>query len=146
MGAYAKEHTFWCTTNWFAELSARCPGNNVYFFTGLGRLQLWIVRCNIPQQKKQLIQNCYVSGLLKTRTALLAMGAVDVESLQQQQQVEDASLRRIILDALPREKSLSHSCLNTVLTSRLCMLQQWKKQRWKFQPQPNLSINVFQMG
>ena len=32
------------------------------------------------------------------------MGAVDVESLQQQQQVEDASLRRIILDALPREK------------------------------------------
>ena len=31
MGVYAKEHTFWCTTNWFAELSARCPGNNVYF-------------------------------------------------------------------------------------------------------------------
>ena len=38
------------------------------------------------------------------RDALLRLGAIDVETMEQQQQVEQPSMHRILMDALPRGK------------------------------------------
>ena len=103
-GARKKNSRFWCTADWFTGLAATCPGPDVHFHKS------WTPTVvNHAVQYPTAEAGAYPKLLCQRlaeafRAALLQQGAVDVESLQQQQAVEEASLHRFVLDALPRGK------------------------------------------
>ena len=83
-------------------MAAACPGEQVHKHKSW-RPQVVDGAVQYPTAEEAAYPKLLCQRLAECfRAALLAMGAVDVESLQQQQQVEDASLHRLILDALPR--------------------------------------------
>jgi hypothetical protein len=103
-GARKKSTKFWCTVPWFTSLAATCPGPGQHVHKS------WtpsIVDGNVqyPTAEEAAYPNLLCQRLAECfRSAMLQLGAVDVEDLMQQQQAEQPSLHRIILDALARGK------------------------------------------
>ena len=103
-GARKKSTKFWCTDTWFNSLAAACPGNGQHFHKSwtptvvAGRVQY-------PTAEEAAYPELLCQRLAESfRDALLRLGAIDVETMEQQQQVEQPSMHRILMDALPRGK------------------------------------------
>jgi len=103
-GARKKSTKFWCTEPWFTSLSASCPGGSQHIHKSWmpsivdGKVQYPTAEeAAYPKLLCQRLAECF-------RAALLDMGALDVEDLQQQQQTEQPSMHRLIMGALPRGK------------------------------------------
>ena len=104
-GARKKSTKFWCTDVWFNSLAAACPGNGQHFHKSWtptvvdGRVQY-------PTAEEVAYPELLCQRLAERfRDALLRLGAIDVETMEQPQQVEQASMHRILMDALPRGKN-----------------------------------------
>ena len=103
-GARKKSTKFWCTEPWFTSLSAECPGPSQHVHKSWvptivdGAVQYPTAEEAVyPKLLCQRLAECF-------RAALLDLGAVDVEDMDQQKQAEQLSMHRIILGALPRGK------------------------------------------
>ena len=84
-GARKKNTRFWCTADWFTGLAATCPGPNAHFHKS------WTPTVvdnavQYPTAEEAAYPKLLCHRLAECfRAALLRQGAIDVESLQQQQ-------------------------------------------------------------
>eukprot|EP00435_Cladocopium_sp_Y103_P002681 s223_g1.t1 len=97
-----KSTKFWCTTPWFLGLEAQCDGTHVHK-TWTPSVINGVVQ--YPTAEEAAYPHLLCQRLAESfRATLLEQGAIDVQSLEEQQQVDLPGLHRLILDALPRGK------------------------------------------
>lgn len=77
---------------------------------------------------------------------MLQLGAVVVGDLMQQQQIEQPSLHRIILDALPRGKKFKPLVSEYGAISPYCIIPMFKNRTFLYQRVQNWCINDWLSG
>eukprot|EP00435_Cladocopium_sp_Y103_P002245 s2809_g1.t1 len=101
-GSPKKSTKFWCTTPLFLGLEAQCDGTHVHK-TWAPTVVNGVVQ--YPTAEEAAYPKLLCQRLAESfRAALLEQGVIDVQSLEEQQQVELPALHRLVLDALPRGK------------------------------------------
>ena len=103
-GARKKSSRFWGSRDWILPLAAKCPGEDQHRHKSW-RPQVVDGKVHYPTQEEAAYPILLCTRMAEiVRDKWLESGVVDAEHLQQQISVEQPSLHRLVLSALPRGK------------------------------------------
>eukprot|EP00435_Cladocopium_sp_Y103_P000779 s5414_g1.t1 len=103
-GARKKSSKFWGSLPWLLSLAASCPGDEVHHHKSW-HPQVVDGKVQYPTAEEAAYPKLLCTRLAEiVRAKLLELGVIDVDNLQQQLEVEQTSLHRVVLSALPRGK------------------------------------------
>eukprot|EP00435_Cladocopium_sp_Y103_P000018 s3918_g1.t1 len=121
-GARKKSSKFWGSLPWLLSLAASCPGEEVHHHKSW-HPQVVDGKVQYPTAEEAAYPKLLCTRLAEiVRAKLLELGVIDVDNLQQQLEVEQTSLHRVVLPALPRGKRFKplvseYGAYNTVIHS-----------------------------
>ena len=103
-GARKKSSRFWGSLAWLLPLAAACPGEDQHKHKSW-RPQVVDGKVHYPTAEEAAYPNLLCTRMAEiVRQHWLELGVVDADHLQQQIEVEQPSLHRLVLSALPRGK------------------------------------------
>ena len=103
-GQRKKSSKFWCSQPWFQALVAQCPGATKHFHKPW-KPAIVDGKLVYPTAEEAAYPHLLCARLAELcRQQLLVEGAVDPQDMEQQQQIEQPSMHRLVLSALPRGK------------------------------------------
>ena len=103
-GARKKNSRFWGSLPWLLPLAAACPGEHIHKHKNW-QPQVVNGRVVYPTAEEAAYPTLLCTRMAEiVRAQFLQLGAMDVDNLEQQLQVEGTLFHRVVLSALPRGK------------------------------------------